>query len=549
MSVRYPRIMDGMYCGTMNDEHVKTILAMRNSKCIDSLKHMIFNFPPELVLRSIEEEKSIRTIVKEENIDIEKEGYIGELRDYQTTGVGFMYMSPRSIIGDGVGLGKTVEISALLNILRQRKQMSRFLMAVESSASGQTLAELIKYTGMKIVYMPSTKRELEKVRDTVDWNTVDGIIIKHSAIISDTFNNWITANLIEGENKCRIFDTFILDESSVVKNNKTKIYNYLVNICSLCKRVHFMNATIFETNIMDIYYQIDIVDSNILPAKTRIEKEFSVYKRNKGFWTRDESGNPTQKFSWERAGYKNQDEFKSRLRLVYFARCKADIGMDRPNVYKIYEVEPNREQQIALSGNRYNEVLNCPSLIPKLGIPMDRNNVPKLKKLCELVETDFAESKVMIYCFNIEAQEAIAEEMRKIGRNPLILNGQDKSKNKDINRVKIMNEFNEGNCDTIITNSMRSLNLYNGDVCIIYSLVSNPSKQTQIVGRIDRNVDDKMKTFILLLYKGTDEEKLFKNVVGQREFDARSLTIDAKGAVSHFIESINDSNEDGDIHE
>lgn len=541
MSVRYPRIMDGMYCGTMNDQHVKTILSMRNAECIDSLKHMIFNFPPELVMRSIEEGKSIRTIVKEENIDIQKEGYIGELRNYQTTGTGFMYMSPRSIIGDGVGLGKTVEISALLNILKQRQQMNRFLMAVESSASGQTLAELIKYTGMMIVYLPSTKKEMLKVIDETDWNIVDGIVIKHSAIISDTLNKWIGLNTPEGGNKCNLFDTFILDESSVVKNNKTKIYNYLVNICQLCRRVHFMNATIFETNIMDIYYQIDIVDSNILPAKTRIEKEFSVYKRSKGFWTRDESGKPKQKFSWERAGYKNQEEFKSRLRLVYFARCKADIGLDRPNVYKIYEVDPTRDQQLALMENRYNEVLNCPSLIPELGIPMNRKNVPKLDKLCELIENDFADSKVMIYCFNIEAQEAIAEEMRNIGRNPLILNGQDKSKDKDINRIKIMNEFNTGSCDVIITNIMRSLNLYNGDACIIYSLVSNPSKQTQIAGRIDRNVDDKTKTFVLLLYRGTDEEKLFKNVVGKREFDARSLTIDAKGAVSHFIESIDNS--------
>lgn len=543
MSVRSPRMMDGMYCGTMNDEHVKTILAMREAKCIDSIKHMIFNFSPELVIRSMEEERGIREIVQEENIDIEAEGFIGTLRDYQTTGVGFMYMSPRSIIGDGVGLGKTVEISALLNILKQRKQMRRFFMAVESSALGQTWAELIKYTGMRIICLPSTKKEMLKTIERIDWNTVDGILTKHSAIISDTFSKWVGLNLDKETGMCNLFDTMIIDESSVVKNGKTKIYEYLKNFSKIVRRVHFMNATIFETNIMDIYYQIDIVDGNILPAKSRIENEFSIFKRGE-FWTRDEKGKPKKNFKRDRVGYKNQEEFKSRLRLVYFARCKADIGMDRPNIYKIYEVEPTRDQQLALvDGYRYNEILNCPSLVVEAGIETNRKNVPKLDLLCRLIETDFADNKVMIYCFNIEAQEVIADELRAIGKHPLILNGQDHSKDKDINRVRIMNEFNLGECDVIITNIMRSLNLYNGDVCILYSLVSNPSKQTQIVGRIDRNIDDSLKTFVLLLYKGTDEERLFKNVVGQREFDGRSLTIDAKGAVSHFMESMNNGEE------
>lgn len=539
MSVRVPITYQGMYCGMMNEAEVQNIMAMRTADCIESIQHMIFDFPPELIMRAIEESKSVRQIVREEGIDIEKEGYIGTLRKYQTTGTAFMYASPRSIIGDGVGLGKTVEISALLNILKEKKEMTRFVMAVESSASGQTLAELIRYTGLNIVYLPSTKKEMTKVIRNTDWNLVDGMITKHSALVSDTFYSWVGLN-VDTSGHCKIFDTFILDESSVVKNAKTKIYTSLINITRLCRRVHFMNATVFETNIMDIYYQIDIVNDSILPGKSKIESEFSIYKRSKPFWTKDATGKPSQKYSWDRVGYKNQDEFKDRLKLVYFARCKADIGMDRPNIYKIYEMEPTRDQQMALGDNRYNEVLNCPSLLPELGIPMDRKNVPKLDKLCNLVAEDFADSKVMIYCFNIEAQEAIAEEMRKIGRHPLILNGQDKSSKKDLNRVKIMNEFNLGECDTLITNIMRSLNLYNGDVCIIYSLVSNPSKQTQIAGRIDRNVDDKSKIFVLLLYKGTAEERLFKNVVGQRESDARSLTVDAKGAVSHFLDSIDE---------
>ena len=52
-----------------------------------------------------------------------------------------MYLSPRSIIADGCGLGKTAEVAALINWLKYKGEMSRFLIAVETSAIGQTQAE------------------------------------------------------------------------------------------------------------------------------------------------------------------------------------------------------------------------------------------------------------------------------------------------------------------------------------------------------------------------------------------------------------------------
>ena len=110
--------------------------------------------------------------------------------------------------------------------------------------------------------------------------------------------------------------------------------------------------------------------------------------------------------------------------LVYFGRTKADIGIDIPHEYRVYEVEPNNAQSLALSkGHRYMEVLNCPSLITDMNCETNRETVPKLDRLCSLVENDFHDSKVMIYCFHVEAQKAIAEEMIKLGRKPIILNG------------------------------------------------------------------------------------------------------------------------------
>lgn len=530
MAVKVPVMWNNMYLGDMSEPQAELIMQTRSSESIPNLKNMLFNFPLDLIQQSIDEKQSIRNIIKRDNIDYNQ--YVAQLRDYQTVGTAFMYLSPRSIIADGCGLGKTAEVSGLINWLKYKGEMSRFLIAVETSAIGQTQAELMRFTGLYVVAMPSEAAKIKKVIEQTDWTKVDGIVIKHSTLRSDPFSKWLALNIDE-QGMCKIFDTFFLDESSVIKNDTTKMYNYTKNICQIVKRVHFMNATTFETNILDIYNQMDMMDQTLLPKKWRIEQEFCTYART-SYWTKE---NGKAKMNWrrERSGYKNQAAFKESLKLVYFGRCKKDIGMDLPHVYKVYEVEPSNAMSLGLEKYRYSELLNCPSLIPDCGIPMDRKNVPKLDRLCELIENDFSQESVMVYCFHLAAQQTIADELAKIGRKPVILNG---SITDATERYRIQQAFNNGEYDVIITNIKKSLNLYGGDVCIFYSMETNPSKSFQIASRIDRNVDDKIKTFVMLLYKGTDEYKFFTTTVKQRAKDARDLTIDAKTTVDFFFESM-----------
>lgn len=539
----------GMYCGDLHVDLQNLILKTREETEIPALRHMLYKFPQDMVLKATDLGISTLEYAKDNNIDTSQ--FIGTLRKYQTVGTAFMYFSKRSMIGDGVGLGKTAEISALLNILKQKGEMHRFLMAVENSAIGQTWMELMQFTGMRVILLPSTKNELMKVVNNTDWRKVDGLIITHSTLNSSTFSTWLSYNLTSDGTRCKLYDVFILDESSVIKNNGTKMYTYVSNICRLADRVHFMNATVFENNIMDIYYQIDMMDPSLLPSKSQIEKNHSIYKCTTAYWKRDSTGKAVQKFKRDRVGYKNQEQFKKSLKLVYFARSKQmphiseELGHnDADNEYYVREVDPTVDQMLAIdAGYRYNEVLNSPLNVPDAHLKFDRQNNPKLDMLCDIIDKQLQGQLVMIYCFHIGAQYTIKEELEKIGRKPVILNGQDTSAHKVTNRIKIVEGFNSGEYDVIITNIMKSLNLYNGDACILYSIIGNPSKQTQILGRIDRNVDNKKKTFILLLYRHTAEEELYKNVVSQREMDSRSLTIDAKGAVSRFMEVIESEEE------
>lgn len=536
MASKLAPIWQGKYIGDITEEQAELIMKIRDSDEIKGLERMIFNFPPDLVAEALDEEKSVLRIIKEKGL--KAEDYLGKLKSYQTTGTAFMYASPRSIIADGCGLGKTAEIAGLINLLRAKGEMGRFLMAVENAAVGQTVAELMKFTGLKVVAIPPEAAKLRKCMAAINWAEIGGIVIKHSTLRSDAFSQTLALNLDE-HGKCKLFDTFILDESSVIKNQSSKIYKYTLNICSIVNRVHMMNATAFETNIMDIYYQLDMADPNILPNKSTINREYCTFTRG-SYWTK-KGGKAKMNWKWDLAGYKNQEDFKEKLKLVYFGRSKQDIGIDTPHVYKVYEIEPSGNQTLAINkGYRYNEVLNCPSLIPEIKIPTNRKKVPKMEKLLSLIENEFTDSQVMIYAFHIDSQKSIKKELEKMGRKPVILNGS----LTDDEKYDVQSKFNGGEYDVIITNIKKSLNLNGADVCIFYSVLTNPATMFQTASRIDRNTDDRIKTFVLLLYTGTDEYRFFTDVVKSRAKDARDLTIDSKTTVDYFIDAMLASDEE-----
>lgn len=262
MAVKVPAMWNNMYIGKMSEKQAELIVNTREQECIPNLKNMLFDFPLELIQRSIDEQESIRSIIRRENIDYTQ--YTAQLRDYQTLGTAFMYLSPRSVLADGCGLGKTAEISGLINWLMYKGELTCFLIAVETSALGQTQAEIMRFTGLYVIAMPSEAAKIRKVIKNTDWSKVDGIVIKHSTLRSDPLSQWFALNLDEN-GMCRIFNTFFLDESSVVKNVTTKTANYTRNICNIVGRVHFMNATVFETNLADIYNQLDMMNEVLLP--------------------------------------------------------------------------------------------------------------------------------------------------------------------------------------------------------------------------------------------------------------------------------------------
>lgn len=535
MSVRNPVMKNGMYYGKMQDYLADAIMKVVDLEVVENFRDTVFNIPDEILLASLEEGISPRKYLRAN--EMPTADYLLKLRDNQTVGSAFLYLSPKSVICDGVGLGKTTVVSSLINVLRVKGEMSRFIIAVENAAVRQTQYELMRRTGLLVLEVPSTKAKMLKCLNTINWDEVDGIVVSHGVLKSDTFLNWLVDyvdyDVMTDISTCKLFNTLMIDESAVIKNRGTKVFQYTEEIAKLMTRVHMMNATPFETSIMDVYNQIDLLDPTVLPSKSKIQ---SLYCRwdSSSYWCTNASGVKEQKKTWSIGGYKNEQEFKDSLKLFCFGRYIED----EKNIYKVQNVYPTLNQLEAINrGGRYAEILNCPSLVdtekdPKFINHFTPDEVPKLEKLIELCR-QYKGKKIMIYVFHKDAQAVISDTLEAMGRKCVILNGDIQ---KTADRQEIIDGFNGDEYNVIITNIKRSLNLYDGDVCILYSVESNPAKLEQIRGRIERNVDQKIKTYIMLIYKGTPEYSLFKDKLIARGESSRKLTTGAKTAVDYFVE-------------
>lgn len=538
MAVKYAIEYNGCYVGSMTRTEIDAITNIRMCECISNLKKMIYDFPDDIVEKSVKDKKSIKEMVKSGEVSIDPSTMYGELRDNQTVAVGFLYWSRRSLLGDAVGSGKTVVTAALINYLRAKGESNRFIFFADSALSAkQVQKELIRFTGLNIGLMPSQAAAMRKYISNTDWNKIEGIVTTHSALTSDTLMYWL-AQFVEG-NRCTMFDTVFLDESSVIKNKTTKVYRYTASLIDKVSRAHFLNATSFETCIMDIYNQIDLLRNDMLPKAWRIEQAYCVFK-NEPYWV-TQAGRPVQKYARKLVDYKNQEEFKEKLKMVYFGRSKKDLGLDTEHEYRVYTTYPTNRQIFEISkGANYQQVLNCPSLLENTQIKFDLQGVPKLHMLISLLQNEFRGKSVLIYCFNVDAMRVIQRECDNIGRVSKIIDGSTPVQE----RMETKDEFNSKKIDTVITNIQRSLNMYGGDVCIWYTYTGNPAKMEQIRGRIDRNVDDSKKIFVLLLYKNTAEYTFFTDIAGRRAKSSRELTIDTDTCIDYFINEINNGKEE-----
>ena len=480
-------------------DKIEQLLEMdKNKQCLADLRHIVYNMANSEVDMLIEAGDLGLEIPSFELIR-------GTLRDEQTIGVGLLYLAGNAILGDSVGLGKTVETAGLINFLKEqykaKNETFRYLVLTEKNLSVQVRKELVKFTGEYVELVTSGEdkvmKKFLKTHD-IDTDLKYNIVGTHSLLTTPSFISWVEQCRTQGMGFP--FDLLVIDESSCLGNTKTQIVTGFKAIAKYCKRIVFLNATPFETKLDIFYTQLSLLDNKLLPTKEAFKKEYCEIDYT-GMFPR-----PTGK-------YKNQENFKYKVGYRYFARTRREKGAKMEDCEGRLVISPLSEiQKEWLKKTQLNRmVYDCPTALDP-SIDFNEINVPKLQSLLNLFETDCASMiSILIFVHYKEAQFLLSTWLTNKGYSNRVLNGDTNSED----RQDIIKGFQDKSYRILLTNVQRGLNFGDCNCCIFYSYDPNPSKMIQFEGRTTRSFDIIGKHAYVLCSEGKERKRL-DDVVSQR---------------------------------
>lgn len=481
----------------LSDEACNTldkIIEMSGSNgYVKDLKRLIYDLNPS----------EISQIKQQGNSDdIEKR--VGTLEDLQTLGVAFLYYAKRAILGDSVGLGKTVVVSGLFNLLRQKINKEgfefRFLFLTEKNLVAETRDKLIRFTGDYVDAVYGEKKYIERFLSENQDELHYSVVASHSVVKNISFQEYLKSyyNYFQ----TTPFDILVVDEAgSVLGNKKTQIYENTKAVADMFDMVVLLNATAFENNLSMFYNQLSFVDDSFLPTQTEFNKKYVDF---------DYTG-PYPKPSGK---YKNADEFRRLVGYRYFSRTRKSTGakMEGCTAEVIVSDLSKLQKDLLKRVSIPNMVYDCPGYFFDDDFVMDFDNTPKLRDLVRLVSdlTDKGES-VLIYSIYREAQDAIQSILFAYGIHCEVMNGGTKIKEKN----DLISRFKAGDLKVLITNVQKGLDFGRCNHCIFYCYDPSPNKMVQFEGRMTRDYNIIDKHVYLLISRGAELRK-FKSDVADK---------------------------------
>lgn len=494
--------------GHLSDTQIQYLEKILEMPCIEKLKHII---PESAKLFG----RDCEDIV---------------LYDAQTIAVGMAYINPYFFIGDKPGLGKTIMSAAIYAHYRKKakeeNQPISKLLVVTDNNHVEGISKDYKRCGITLVPLYGGTDKINRTIKKFDINDseIDGIATSWDSLKVNGFLMYY----LEVKDKL-LFGIF--DETSALKSDKTQTFKQADLIASNMDRIVFLNASPFETSIMDMFNQFKVLNPTILPTKKFIYDRYVKNGERTWFETRYVTNNKGIKIpkrikrkAFMISDYVNQEELRERLKFHYIARTKQDFGNDAPNhIYKLHPVKMTEKMATMLSNfglTMYREILNSPATL-KNGYKITTKTVPKLQVLLDLFES-IAHERPVIYCFNIESQKAIQKELKDRGYSLPIISGQI---NKDgETRLKILEDFKNGEYDGLIINIEKAINIYGSEAMIFYDIPTNPQITYQLMGRIDRNNFTKSRSYHFLVYLHSPEMQNMIDLAYFREIHSSKFT-------------------------
>jgi SNF2 family DNA or RNA helicase len=277
-----------------------------------------------------------------------------KLRYYQVIGSLHMMMLERMVLGDGTGLGKTIQSIAAYTWLLDSDPTLKMLIVTPKSAMHQWAEEFDKFTQgitVRVItaeYKPEGSKKLEgfearqvqykEFKENVLVINYDPLVNEYEFVKSLLVPNYMV----------------ILDEVTAVKNRKAQRSFACKLLTETAKRVYGLSATIIKNGLEEVFGIYDVVVPGLFGNVTKFRKDYCVQELMKLRINGKERRIP------KTVGYKNLANFKQVLDPYLLVRKKEAVASELPKLISrkvILDMLPEQKElyRQALSGILYEE--------------------------------------------------------------------------------------------------------------------------------------------------------------------------------------------------
>lgn len=390
------------------------------------------------------------------------------LKDYQVEASNFATSRPASLLSMKTGVGKSViGIDISVNLLNNNKVNKVIIFGTKSS-----ILELVNDFKSKLEYAGKYKFEPFNILNNESlyefFKNDDNDI---GFIQYETLHRIDLALFHKGMVKYKT--AILLDESHKVKNPKALLTKSIVALRKPMEYLIFLTATPLTSNLFDLFYQVQILDSKIFGNKTKFTEQFVEMRMVKNFKTGRQYP--------EIIRYKNLELLRDSIKDIcydYYPEQDTNYILHKT---KIENVDKYIEAAEGLLGTK-DAKMHAVRLVDLQHVVDKSHN--KLKLYLTLVKR-LLNGGLITYCHFRETVNLLSKAFDKFNIDYKVIHGQVSS--KDRKEIKAWFNENPSNKVLIITSAgSQSLNLQSVNNMVFYNIPFGWGAFSQAKGRIER---------------------------------------------------------------
>lgn len=491
------------------------------------------------------------------------------IKEFQKQAIHHLVRMPRFILGDAVGLGKTLDAIAAFAWIKERLPLAKLVVVTTKSTTYQWDEEVRRYSTLRPVVMRdnfrgvknSEARYMQMIK-FFEEDEHDIMIVKYDSMRGtrkmrenedgeqkrDNLSEEIrTFNKIFRQHRKNI--VMVLDECHKFKSERTQNRNLIFNLARFPERIWALTATVIKNGMDEFYSIATAIGIRPLGHMGDFHKEYCL-------WRDQYVGNGITKQVL--VGYQNVAEFKRQMRPFFLGRSQRQVKEPLPKLTTVYhpiDLDP-KQAKILLDelpngtlilpptlirdavGNWHEKERDPDNMMTQLSIQqlvanhwalIDRTNEkdylttklsPKEEALLEMLDGEYRGEKVIVYTkFKtwIDRLEWLTENGHFTDRKFLRITGDENEKQRNDNKKKFQQP--DGDHDLIVINAagMEGINLQQAAHMILLDVPWSWGDLIQLVGRMVRMASPHSAcTLHVMAAKGTIDEYAIETLRGKK---------------------------------